>query len=471
MNVLRWSTIRGFRLALCLVVSAVCLYLAVRGMDFERTVQELRKSSPTPILGAVFFLFLSYWIRAYRWSYLLLPIKKIATRPLFRSTLIGFMGNYLLPFRAGEVMRAVSVGQNQNISKAAALGSILVERVFDGVVLSLTPFIFLAVLDLPRWILWVNLSLLMVYVTGLLMIVLATRRGWIEVWLNPMTGLLPRLLGKRVSSIAGDFLQGMKGINRAGALFPVWLLSLLCWFFHGLYFFLLFEALDLELSFGGGAHHPNGDRTRGHPSGGTRLYRKLRILRGPGSCTVRYRSRSGVRVRTTCAHLSIYSRDGCGSLFHASRWLSAHGGSGGRTNRLRDRFSLGLRLSLSPMSVESAPTISVIIPVYNGAAYLNSCLKAVAASDYRSYECIVVDDGSTDGGRKHRRAIPNVCAGRASCRRTARSRLRAQPRSGSGARRHTFLPRRGYCAFFGSAAVCRESVSGAHRRGRGFRIL
>jgi glycosyltransferase involved in cell wall biosynthesis len=50
------------------------------------------------------------------------------------------------------------------------------------------------------------------------------------------------------------------------------------------------------------------------------------------------------------------------------------------------------------MSVESAPTISVIIPVYNGAAYLNLCLQAVATSNYRSYECIVVDDGSTDGG-------------------------------------------------------------------------
>jgi glycosyltransferase involved in cell wall biosynthesis len=51
------------------------------------------------------------------------------------------------------------------------------------------------------------------------------------------------------------------------------------------------------------------------------------------------------------------------------------------------------------MSVEPVPTISVIIPVYNGAAYLNLCLQAIAASDYRSYECIVVDDGSTDGGR------------------------------------------------------------------------
>src|SRR5215510_5297309 len=50
------------------------------------------------------------------------------------------------------------------------------------------------------------------------------------------------------------------------------------------------------------------------------------------------------------------------------------------------------------MAVEPAPNISVIIPVYNGAAYLNLCLQAVAASDYRFYECIVVDDSSTDGG-------------------------------------------------------------------------
>jgi len=42
------------------------------------------------------------------------------------------------------------------------------------------------------------------------------------------------------------------------------------------------------------------------------------------------------------------------------------------------------------------PSISVIVPVHNGAAFLRMCLDAVAATDYRSYECIVVDDGSTD---------------------------------------------------------------------------
>jgi glycosyltransferase involved in cell wall biosynthesis len=60
------------------------------------------------------------------------------------------------------------------------------------------------------------------------------------------------------------------------------------------------------------------------------------------------------------------------------------------------------------MTIEPAPSISVIIPVYNGAAYLSACLKAVAASDYRSYECIVVDDGSTDGGQTIAAQFPMV---------------------------------------------------------------
>ena len=50
--------------------------------------------------------------------------------------------------------------------------------------------------------------------------------------------------------------------------------------------------------------------------------------------------------------------------------------------------------------------ISVIIPVYNASATLKSCLEAVVASDHCSYECIVVDDGSTDGSEKIAREFP-----------------------------------------------------------------
>lgn len=44
----------------------------------------------------------------------------------------------------------------------------------------------------------------------------------------------------------------------------------------------------------------------------------------------------------------------------------------------------------------SAPRISVVIPVHNGAGTLSECLQAISASQFRDYEVIVVDDGSTD---------------------------------------------------------------------------
>lgn len=62
-----------------------------------------------------------------------------------------------------------------------------------------------------------------------------------------------------------------------------------------------------------------------------------------------------------------------------------------------------------------SPTISVIIPVYNASATVKFCLQAVGASDYPSYECIVVNDGSTDGSetiaREFSTRILNLSAG------------------------------------------------------------
>jgi glycosyltransferase involved in cell wall biosynthesis len=41
--------------------------------------------------------------------------------------------------------------------------------------------------------------------------------------------------------------------------------------------------------------------------------------------------------------------------------------------------------------------ISVVIPAYNSSRYLSSCLDHLGRSGFRDYECIVVDDCSTDG--------------------------------------------------------------------------
>ena len=162
--------------------------------------------------------------------------------------LIGFVGNYLLPFHAGKVMRAMSVGQTQSEQGRSPR----VDRPGKGfrrIVISLTPLLVLAAVDLPSWIVHVNVAFLALYLAGLAALAVAPQRGWTEGWIARTTSYLPESLGRRIKSVSGEFLQGMESINRTGALMPVVLLSLACWLVHGLYFFFIFVALEIELSF------------------------------------------------------------------------------------------------------------------------------------------------------------------------------------------------------------------------------
>jgi glycosyltransferase involved in cell wall biosynthesis len=57
---------------------------------------------------------------------------------------------------------------------------------------------------------------------------------------------------------------------------------------------------------------------------------------------------------------------------------------------------------------EQQPLVSVVIPVYNGARYLRAALESVFAQTYRSFEVIVVDDGSVDDSGKIAQSFPEV---------------------------------------------------------------
>ncbi len=75
-----------------------------------------------------------------------------------------------------------------------------------------------------------------------------------------------------------------------------------------------------------------------------------------------------------------------------------------------------------------APRLSVVVPIYNVERYLEECLDSIAAQTFDDFECVMVDDGSTDGSAE----IAEAYAAK-----DARFRLVAQENQGLGAARNT----------------------------------
>ena len=78
--------------------------------------------------------FLSLWARARRWRYLFAPGAQAGH--LFRALMVGYMGNNLLPLRAGEIVR-VYVASRHGPRFWTAFATVVVERVLDGLALGL----------------------------------------------------------------------------------------------------------------------------------------------------------------------------------------------------------------------------------------------------------------------------------------------------------------------------------------------
>ena len=47
----------------------------------------------------------------------------------------------------------------------------------------------------------------------------------------------------------------------------------------------------------------------------------------------------------------------------------------------------------------ASPKISIIVPCYNQAQYLDECLQPVLDKSFQDWDCIIVDDGSPDSTR------------------------------------------------------------------------
>ena len=122
---------RSIRIALSVAISAVFLYFAARGVDWNEAGGALAKAQYAFALPMVLITFWSLYVRAQRWRVLLRPVGTPAMRTLVAATNIGFMANMVLPLRMGEVIRPVLVSRKENEPLSGILATVVLERIFD----------------------------------------------------------------------------------------------------------------------------------------------------------------------------------------------------------------------------------------------------------------------------------------------------------------------------------------------------
>jgi uncharacterized protein (TIRG00374 family) len=121
------------RAALVLLLTVGLLAYFLRNADMAGVWEETRRADARLLALALTATALAYAIRAYRWQYLLAPIGHTRFGPAFEATVIGFAASFLLPARAGEVLRPYVLARRERLSATAAFATIIVERALDVV--------------------------------------------------------------------------------------------------------------------------------------------------------------------------------------------------------------------------------------------------------------------------------------------------------------------------------------------------
>ncbi|MCL4395899.1 MAG: flippase-like domain-containing protein [Chloroflexi bacterium] len=122
---------KSVRFWIGLAISAVCLYLAFQGIEFDKLFDALRDMNYAWLAAAVVLWCVSYTGRVVRWQLLFSP-RKMRTGKIFSALNIGYFLSNILPARLGDIIRAYLIGDMEGVSKASALSTVVVERLSDG---------------------------------------------------------------------------------------------------------------------------------------------------------------------------------------------------------------------------------------------------------------------------------------------------------------------------------------------------
>jgi uncharacterized protein (TIRG00374 family) len=247
-------------IGLSLLMLALCAWLVwpseVQQEHIGHSLDSLDFGHFAPYLfGHIALVALTHFCRAWRWNNLLRPIGvNLSPGRLLAISSVGFMAILALPARLGEFVRPALIRKKGEVSAVAALGTVAVERIIDGLLVSL--FVFGALFAIqtpesPTWTMFTAYTALGIFSAALIFLAFAIRWPEKTVRFCTTASLIRSMSTDVANTIEELLLKLISGFlvlkdKRNLIIFVIW--SVAYWTANGMSLWLLAHGFGLDLS-------------------------------------------------------------------------------------------------------------------------------------------------------------------------------------------------------------------------------
>lgn len=242
------------------LISIFFIYRVLYKVDLAKLWHDFGTANYWWIIPGVAVYFVAVWVRAWRWHYMLRPLKAVPTRVMFPIVAIGYAGNNILPARIGEVLRAVVLKRREGIPVSASLATVIVERIFDGVVM--LAFVFLNLPELAK--LTTEIKVLgsfsiqdiavygaIAFIGALVVFLLAAmfpqQADKVLEWL--VQRFVPSSVRPRVLNVSRRFLGGLESLRSPLDALMIFVTSTVIWLLETVKYWFVMHAFGFQVSF------------------------------------------------------------------------------------------------------------------------------------------------------------------------------------------------------------------------------
>ena len=188
-------------------------------------------------------MILSIYVRAVRWQYIIKPLDKVPVYPLYKSVMIGYFGNNILPLRLGELLRAYVASRYIGISTVKILPTIVADRILDLFSFFIVFMIMSFGMELPEWAgqtrFWLFIVIILLIISLFIYKQISSR----------ITDFLAEREG-RIMSFFRDLHLSLSALFKMDDYFKIFVSSLILWLIYGLHYYVGFQAFGFNLSIG-----------------------------------------------------------------------------------------------------------------------------------------------------------------------------------------------------------------------------